>query len=246
MHLLLCSPHSERFLSISSHSGLFTLIQSDSYPSPIHLSTIVYSRTECIYRIGMDRNLTDWGWTEQHVTERIRTHSCFVLYWAKFLGVLVRSVHCALLNLVQLYSLAPGTYRFARWRISSCSTSQLPAPVISGSAILPVSSNLVEKVEAGKLIEIGAPGAKLGFWRDIRIQTDTTNSQPSCMWSNKDSIEWSLAFTSQAKDSRCKYCFSLFHQSIDCEFTPSSNPRLLMICLLTMEWAKYSRRVLPK
>ena len=32
---------------------------------------------------------------------------------------------------------------------------------------------------------------------------------------------WNWAFTSQARASRCKHCFSLFHQSKDCEFAPN-------------------------
>jgi len=46
-------------------------------------------------------------------------------------------------------------------------------------------------------------------------------SQPSWKWSNTDSTLWNLAFTGQAKASRCKHCFSLFHQSSDCEFAPA-------------------------
>jgi len=46
-------------------------------------------------------------------------------------------------------------------------------------------------------------------------------SQPSWKWSNTDSTLWSLAFTGQAKASSCKHCFSLFHQSSDCEFAPA-------------------------
>jgi len=36
-----------------------------------------------------------------------------------------------------------------------------------------------------------------------------------------NSTLWSLAFTGQAKASCCKHCFSLFHQSSDCEFAPA-------------------------
>jgi len=46
-------------------------------------------------------------------------------------------------------------------------------------------------------------------------------SQPGWKWSNTNSTLWSLAFTGQAKASRCKHCFSLFHQSSDCEFAPA-------------------------
>ena len=49
-------------------------------------------------------------------------------------------------------------------------------------------------------------------------------SQPSCKWSITDSTLWSLAFTGQAKVNRCKHCFSLFHQSIDCEFAQVQPP----------------------
>ena len=50
-------------------------------------------------------------------------------------------------------------------------------------------------------------------------------SQPNCKWSNIDSTFWNLAFTGQARANRCRHCFSLFHQSKDCEFSssPTSN-----------------------
>ena len=43
-------------------------------------------------------------------------------------------------------------------------------------------------------------------------------SLPNCKWSTIDSIIWNLAFTGQARASRCRHCFSLFHLSKDCEF----------------------------
>ena len=46
-------------------------------------------------------------------------------------------------------------------------------------------------------------------------------SQPNCKWSSIDTTCWNLAFTNRAKASRCKYCFSLFHLSKDCEFSSS-------------------------
>ena len=159
-------------------------------------------------------------------------------------------------------------------------TNQLSAPLIASSTIPPVPSNLVEKIEAGKFIEIGdlvpshfgfeeTAGSKpkqrsitnisewlqaftiyvsfvskkhvldlmgyqilmleasneyqnnrwLAYDRRFRL---LAASQPSCKWSNTDSTLWSLAFTGQAKVNRCKHCFSLFHQSIDCEFASSS------------------------
>ena len=51
-------------------------------------------------------------------------------------------------------------------------------------------------------------------------------SQPNCKWSNIDTTYWNLAFTSQAKASRCRHCFSLFHQSKDCEFASSPTSSL--------------------
>ena len=43
-------------------------------------------------------------------------------------------------------------------------------------------------------------------------------SLPNCKWSTIDSTIWNLAFTGQARASRCRHCFSLFHLSKDCEF----------------------------
>ena len=43
-------------------------------------------------------------------------------------------------------------------------------------------------------------------------------SLPNCKWFTIDSTIWNLAFTGQAKASRCRHCFSLFHLSKDCEF----------------------------
>ena len=158
-------------------------------------------------------------------------------------------------------------------------TNQLSAPLIASSTIPPVPSKLVEKIEAGKFIEMGDPvPSHLGFeetagskpkQRSITnvsewlqaftvyesvvskkhvpdlmgyqiLMLEASNeyqnnrwlaygrqfqqlaaSQPSCKWSNTDSTLWSLAFTGQAKANRCKHCFSLFHQSIDCKTSSS-------------------------
>ena len=68
-------------------------------------------------------------------------------------------------------------------------------------------------------------------------------SQPSSKWSNTDSTLWSLAFTGQAKVNRCKHCFSLFHQSIDCEFASSSTSSSRDQCLqrFTLAWPVKAR-----
>jgi len=49
-------------------------------------------------------------------------------------------------------------------------------------------------------------------------------SHPSCKWSSTESTLYNFAFTGQARASRCKHCFSLFHQSKDCEFAPNPPP----------------------
>ena len=51
-------------------------------------------------------------------------------------------------------------------------------------------------------------------------------SQPGCKWSSIETTLWNWAFTSQARASRCKHCFSLFHQSKDCEFSPNPTSSL--------------------
>ena len=45
-------------------------------------------------------------------------------------------------------------------------------------------------------------------------------SQPHHPWSIIDNTLWNLAFAGHAKTSRCKYCFSLSHQSYDCDLSP--------------------------
>ena len=46
-------------------------------------------------------------------------------------------------------------------------------------------------------------------------------SQPNCKWFTTDFTLYNFAFTGQARANRCKHCFSLFHQSKDCEFAPN-------------------------
>ena len=55
----------------------------------------------------------------------------------------------------------------------------------------------------------------LAYDRHFRQQAA---SLPNCKWSNIDSTIWNLAFTSQARASCCRHCFSLFHLSKDCKF----------------------------
>ena len=57
----------------------------------------------------------------------------------------------------------------------------------------------------------------IGYDRRFRQQAA---SQPHRPWSTIDSTLWTLAFAGQAKTSRCKHCFSLAHQSNDCDLAP--------------------------
>ena len=47
-------------------------------------------------------------------------------------------------------------------------------------------------------------------------------SQPGRSWAAIHPTLWNLAFAGQAKTTRCMYCFSLTHQSNDCELASSS------------------------
>ena len=54
---------------------------------------------------------------------------------------------------------------------------------------------------------------------------DSENSlPPNQAASGLTQIKHCGALSLQAKASHCKYCFSLFHQSVHCEFIPSSDP----------------------
>ena len=57
----------------------------------------------------------------------------------------------------------------------------------------------------------------LAYDRHFRQQAA---ADPQCKWSNINPTLWNLAFTSQARASHCKHCFSLFHSSRDCELAP--------------------------
>jgi len=50
----------------------------------------------------------------------------------------------------------------------------------------------------------------------------------SCQKTRRAAIEltlWSLAFQGQARSNRCKHCFSLSHNSVDCKFSPDFQAR---------------------
>ena len=49
----------------------------------------------------------------------------------------------------------------------------------------------------------------------------TVAATPDTMWAKIDPTLWNKAFTGQAKSKRCKYCFSLSHESTDCDWAPT-------------------------
>ena len=62
----------------------------------------------------------------------------------------------------------------------------------------------------------------IGYDRRFRQQAA---SQPDRPWAAVEPTLWNLAFAGQAKSSRCKHCFSLSHQSAECELSPELLPK---------------------
>ena len=60
----------------------------------------------------------------------------------------------------------------------------------------------------------------LGYDRRCRHQAAAI---PSAKWAIADSTLWNLAFSGRACTSRCSHCFSLSHQSGDCETLPNTH-----------------------
>ena len=76
----------------------------------------------------------------------------------------------------------------SKWKKAPRPTNQLSAPLIASSTIPPVPSNLVEKIEAGKFIEIGdLVPSHLGF-------EETAGSKPK-QRSITNISKWLQAFT---------------------------------------------------
>ena len=71
------------------------------------------------------------------------------------------------------------------------------------------------------IIEVGTEYRNNSWLAYDRCFRQQVAAHPQCKWSNIDSTLWTLAFTSQAKTSRCRHCFSLFHLSQDCELDPN-------------------------
>ena len=57
----------------------------------------------------------------------------------------------------------------------------------------------------------------LGYDRRFR---QTVAATPDAVWARIDPTLWNMAFTGQARAQRCKFCFSLTHQSHDCDWAP--------------------------
>ena len=57
----------------------------------------------------------------------------------------------------------------------------------------------------------------IGYDRRFRQQAA---SSPRTPWSTIDTTLWNLAFAGHARTARCKHCFSLAHQSTDCDLSP--------------------------
>ena len=62
----------------------------------------------------------------------------------------------------------------------------------------------------------------LGYDRRFR---QWAASHPRTRWAAIEPTLWSLAFQGQARSSRCKYCFSLSHSSVECELSVEPFPR---------------------
>ena len=59
----------------------------------------------------------------------------------------------------------------------------------------------------------------LGYDRRFR---QNAAASPGTVWARIDPTLWNMAFTGQAKSRRCKYCFSLSHQSEECDWAPAN------------------------
>ena len=62
--------------------------------------------------------------------------------------------------------------------------------------------------------------AWLGYDRRFR---QTAAASPDLVWAHIEPTLWNMAFAGHAKSARCKHCFSLSHQSHDCDWAPSDN-----------------------
>ena len=52
----------------------------------------------------------------------------------------------------------------------------------------------------------------------------TLAALPGTMWACIEPTRWNIAFIGQAKSHQCKHCFSLTHNSADCDWTLTPSP----------------------
>ena len=64
----------------------------------------------------------------------------------------------------------------------------------------------------------------VGYDRRFR-QRAATN--PSLLWANTDPTLWNLAFSGQARVSRCRHCFILSHTTEHCDWAPDPTPLMM-------------------
>ena len=79
----------------------------------------------------------------------------------------------------------------------------------------------------------------LGYDRRFRLQVAAT---PSIRWAIADSTLWNIAFSGRAGVSRCSHCFSLSHQSGDCESLPSTHGEGMLYKYQPLRTSQYGER----
>ena len=79
----------------------------------------------------------------------------------------------------------------------------------------------------------------LGYDRRFRLQAAAT---PSIRWAIADSTLWNIAFSGRAGVSRCSHCFSLSHQSGDCESLPSTHGEGMLYKYQPLRTSQYGER----
>lgn len=82
----------------------------------------------------------------------------------------------------------------------------------------------------------------LGYDRRFRQRAAAS---PDSKWARIDPTLWNMAFTGHARAERCRYCFSLSHKPVDCEWAPSTSsttPAMQKATpQLTSKWTPRSR-----
>ena len=77
--------------------------------------------------------------------------------------------------------------------------------------------------------------ASINVLYDRRFCLSTPANHNTC-WGRIDQTLWSLAFSGRAKASRCKYCFSMSHQSTECAWAPEHPTSMTQPTPLFPQW----------